>query len=94
MISNQAVFVLKYFFDYDDSLVKPMLTGLKAIATSQIEYLKKKQKADFFLSSLKKYSRGDRNRSGSSGEKYGYTDISAYYEDFLMLQEDFPFGPD
>jgi hypothetical protein len=54
MISNQAIFILKYFFDYDDNLVRPVLMGLKGIAHIQIDYLKKKQKADFYLGSLKK----------------------------------------
>ena len=42
MIHNQAVFILKYFFDHDDSLIRTMLSGLKYIANLQIDYLKKK----------------------------------------------------
>lgn len=54
MASKQAVFVVKEIFNRDPSLITgSLLTGIRNIAIYEAEYLKRREKFDYYLKSLK-----------------------------------------
>lgn len=70
---------MKEMFDKDPSVVTPqMVPGLRDALKSQIEYLKKKEKHECFLGSLRQHPKV---KYSAMEENY---DIKSYLVDFML----------